>query len=172
MRDPDHLAPAQALALAYAWADSDDDRLMAVAITLVDLRQAQVLDALQPRRELPRPLTFGEAINATLGIDDFAWGTGLAQLDGIGRWTVVIEPNGWRCSVPDELAAMFANATAMNVFWNVNSVMSCCLVREGVVVRAFDGLLPSLRRNHSLKSGASTGACPLRARACWGSWNA
>lgn len=126
----------------YDWADSSrDPGLDALALTLIEPAGVAYLDMLKPRTELPRPLTVAEALEASLEVDDFAWGSVLAQTDGLGSCSVILEPNGWATSLPELLARLSARGQAVNVFWNVNAVMSFGLARNGAVVRQFDPLL-------------------------------
>jgi hypothetical protein len=127
----------------YAWSEAEDPLLEAVSITLVQPADGSALAALHPRRELPGPLTFAEARAAALDLDDFAWGSVVAQVDRLGDWGVIIEPNGWAASLPDTLVRLSANGVAINVFWNVNAVVTFALARGGSLMRAFDALLYS-----------------------------
>lgn len=134
-----HSGPAAAQA-RYGWADSEDPLVEALSISLVAPAGAAI-DALRPRRLLPSPLTVAEALVETLRLDDFAWGSVLAQTDTLGGWDVIVEPNGWAASMPEALARISAAGTAVNVFWNVNAVMSFTLARQGLITRTFDPLL-------------------------------
>ena len=58
-----------------------------------------------------------------------------------GDWDVIIEPCGWAASVPETLAHLSAGGTGINVFWNVNAVVTFSLARTGALVRTFDALL-------------------------------
>ena len=129
------------LLAAYAWAESADPLLEAIAITLATPGDGSVRDVLAPRLEFAGRLTVAEALQATLGIEDFAWGSVVAQIDHLPGWDVIIEPNGWAASMPETLARLSARGTAVSVFWNVNAVIAFSLARDGSIVRSFDGLL-------------------------------
>ena len=126
----------------YAWADtSREPSLEALSLTLVEPADDAHLDKLQPRTALPRPLTIAEALDASLDVDDFAWGSVVVQTDVLGGWSVLLEPNGWATSMSEMLARLSERGQAVNVFWNVNAVMSFGLARAGAIVRQFDPLL-------------------------------
>ena len=65
----------------YAWAESEDPLLEAVSITLVQPADGSAMAALRPRRELPAQLTVGQGLAEAFALDDFAWGSVLAQSD-------------------------------------------------------------------------------------------
>jgi hypothetical protein len=125
----------------YTWAESEDALVEAVSITLIQPADGSALAALRPRREITAPLTFEEALAEAFALDDFAWGSVLAQSDRLGDWDVIIEPCGWAASVPETLAHLSAGGTAINVFWNVNAVVTFSLARTRALVRTFDALL-------------------------------
>ncbi len=125
----------------YAWAENGDPLVEAVSITLVQPADGSALAALRPRREISARLTVGQALAEAFALDDFAWGSVLAQSDQLGDWDVIIEPCGWAASVPETLAHLSAGGTAINVFWNVNAVITFSLARTGALVRTFDALL-------------------------------
>ena len=127
---------------AYSWADtSRDPRLDALTITLIEPPGDDHLAALEPRAMLPGPLTIAEALDASLGIEDFAWGSVVVQTDLLGAWSVILEPNGWVTSFPEVLARLSKRGTVVSLFWNVNAVMSFGVARHGALERQFDPLL-------------------------------
>jgi uncharacterized protein DUF6461 len=126
---------------AYGWAESADPRLEAISITLVRPDDEWPLQVLAPREQVAGPMTVAEAPRAQDGIADFAWGSVLVQTDSIDGWAALIEPNGWAASMPETVTRLAARGEAVNVFWNVNAVMSFALARSGVLVRTFDPLL-------------------------------
>jgi hypothetical protein len=126
---------------SYAWAESVDPRLEAMSITLIQPADGSALAALRPRRELPYRLSVAEALAETLNLDDFAWGSVLAQSDRIGDWDAIIEPNGWAAADPETVVSLSTNGVAVNVFWNVNAVVTFSLARRGALLRTFDALL-------------------------------
>ena len=132
---------AASLLAAYKWADSDDPLLEALSITLARPNDGRVPNGLSPRRELATRLDVAETLDATLGLEDFAWGAVLAQIDSLDGWAVVVEPNGWAGSTPDVLQRLSVDGIAVNVFWNVNAVIRFSYARAGALVRDFDGLL-------------------------------
>jgi hypothetical protein len=126
---------------AFTWAESADRRLEAISIALVRPGDESTLQVLAPREQLPGPLTVADALRAQDALPDFAWGSVLVQTDLIDDWTALIEPNGWAGSMPEVVARLSERGEAVNVFWNVNAVMSFTLARNGSVVRTFDPLL-------------------------------
>jgi hypothetical protein len=132
---------ASALLEAYAWAQAPDPDAEALSLTLVSPADGSALQRLAPRRQLPGLLTVARALDAGLGIDDYAWGAVLGQPDRLGDWDVIIEPNGWAASMPETLEALSTGGTAVNAFWNVNAVVTFGLARAGSLVRSFDALL-------------------------------
>jgi hypothetical protein len=126
----------------YRWADtSRDRRLEAISVTLVEPADDGVVAALAPRRELPGRLTIERALAAGLELDDFAWGSLVAQVDELGGWSVIVEPNGWAASTPAALARLSRLGRAFNVCWNVNADMTFGAATGGAIVRQFDPLL-------------------------------
>ncbi len=125
----------------YGWAENEDPLVEAVSITLVQPADGSALAALRPRREITAQLTVGQALAEAFALEDFAWGSVLAQSDRLGDWDVIIEPCGWAASVPETLARLSAGGSAINVFWNVNAVITFSLARAGALVRTFDALL-------------------------------
>ena len=84
------------IALArFSWLEDSDPRLEALTITLTEADHAAVFDILEPRLELPGLMRVDQALEAAFGIEDFAWGATVAQLDSIAGWTVLVEPVGW-----------------------------------------------------------------------------
>ena len=132
---------AASLLAAYEWADSDDPLVEALSITLARPNDGRVPSGLSPRRELSARLDVAETLDAALGLEDFAWGAVLAQIDSLDEWAVVVEPNGWAGSMPDVLQRLSVDGIAVNVFWNVNAVIRFSYARNGALVRDFDGLL-------------------------------
>jgi Family of unknown function (DUF6461) len=132
---------ASRLLTRYAWAESEDPLVEAVSITLVQPADGSAIGALHPRSEFPARLTVAQTLGETLNLDDFAWGSVIAQSDRLGDWDVLIEPNGWAASLPETLVRLSSNGVAINVFWNVNAVVTFSLARTGTLVRTFDGLL-------------------------------
>jgi hypothetical protein len=100
-----------------------------------------VLDILGPRLEFPSPMTVDQAMDAAFNLDDFAWGSSIAQLDSIAGWTVVVEPVGWLGSISEVLLRLAANGRALSAYWNVNAVMNVGVAERGRVIRRFDPLL-------------------------------
>jgi hypothetical protein len=125
----------------YAWAENEDPLVDAVSITLVQPADGSALAALRPRREISARLTVEQALAEAFALDDYAWGSVLAQSDRLGDWDVIIEPCGWAASVSETLARLSVGGAAINVFWNVNAVITFSLARAGVMIRTFDALL-------------------------------
>ncbi len=126
----------------YAWADtSRDPSLEALSLTVVEPADEGYLALLAPRERLAGELTVAGALDASLSVEDFAWGSVLVQTDTLEGWTVFLEPNGWATSDTDVLARLSARGRAINVFWNVNAVMRFMVASGGALVREFDPLL-------------------------------
>jgi hypothetical protein len=70
---------------------------------------------------------------------------GVFQVDRLlgttGLWWVTVEPNGWRCSMPETLLRLAAGEVAASFFWNVNAVMRVLVIQDGEVAAEFDPLL-------------------------------
>ena len=125
----------------YAWADTTrDPRLEALSITLVEPIRPDPIAVLRPRESLGS-LTVEETLDRSLQIEDYAWGSVAVQVDTIGDWTVLVEPNGWVTSYGDSLSRLSEGGRAGNVFWNVNANMSFGWAVDGALVRQFDPLL-------------------------------
>jgi len=58
----------------------------------------------------------------------------------VGDWTFVWEDNGFQGADPHRAASLAAESTFVSMFWNVNSLMSFTLARDGQIVRQFDPL--------------------------------
>jgi len=125
----------------YAWAENEYPLVEAISITLVQPADGSALTALRPRSEISARLTVAQGLAEAFTLDDFAWGSVLAQSDRLGDWDVIIEPCGWAGSIPETLARLSVGGTAINVFWNVNAVITFSLARTGALVRTFDALL-------------------------------
>lgn len=125
----------------FAWVEAADERLSALTITLVQPDDGSAIKVLTPRSRYPKPMAVEEALEATLAIDDFAYGAVIVQADSIAGWTALVEPNGWATTDADRLAALSNLGTAVSAFWNVNANMQFGLARGGVIVRLFDPLL-------------------------------
>ena len=115
----------------YNWADSSrDPSLEALSLTVVEPPDDGYLALLAPRERLPRDLMVSEALDTSVSVEDFAWGSVLVQTDTLEGWTVFVEPNGWATSDTDVLARLSKQGRAVNVFWNVNAVMSFAVAKE------------------------------------------
>jgi Family of unknown function (DUF6461) len=86
-------------------------------------------------------LAFDSASNA------IAWVRESASFDrtwlaagAVDAWTFVWEDNGYQGADPDRARSLAAGTTFVSMFWNVNSVMSFILARDGQIVRHFDPL--------------------------------
>lgn len=125
----------------YRWVDERPDLFDAVSITLARPASEALIEVLAPRRQMPVPLIYADALDAAFALEDFAAGSVLAQLDELQGWTTIIEPCGWAASMPDVVERLSVDGVAVNVFWNVNANMSTSLARDGALVRQFDPLL-------------------------------
>src|ERR1700693_2737139 len=98
----------------YGWGDSSrDPSLEALSMTVGEPADAMYLPLLAPRERLPRELTVAEALDASLSVEDFAWGSVLVQTDTLEGWTVFLEPNGWAPSDTDVLARLSKQGRAV-----------------------------------------------------------
>ena len=124
---------------AYAWLDADDPRLSALSLTLVRGAADPAVERMNPIRPLGPALTLGEAGDRMLTVFD---GSRLAvQVDELDGWTALIEPFGWAGTDGDVLARLSEGGRAVNVAWNVNSVMHAGWADDGRIVASFDPLL-------------------------------
>ncbi len=69
---------ADAILARYAWAEAEERLVEALSITLVQPADGSAIAALRASRELPGPLTVAQALDETLRLADFAWGSVLA----------------------------------------------------------------------------------------------
>jgi hypothetical protein len=60
----------------------------------------------------------------------------------ISGWTLVVELGGFQAAVPELAAALSNSGDAVVIYQNVNAVASCHYAKNGMIVRAFDPLLP------------------------------
>ncbi len=47
------------------------------------------------------------------------------------EWTLLVEPNGFRCTYGDRLGALSVGTRAINVFWNAMALSDVAVVRDG-----------------------------------------
>ena len=122
---------------AQSWTDSVE----AVALALVEGGQvASVLEALGADPATERLATFAEAEAQ----QDYATGSYAVQVERVGDWTLVVEPNGYLSSLPDRVVALSREGRVVSVYWNVNAQMRFQYAVGGAMVRSFDPLLPGL----------------------------
>jgi hypothetical protein len=125
----------------YAWVeDSQDASLDAISITFVTPIKPDPLAFLRPRESLGE-LTVEQTLDRSLEIGDHAWGSVEVQVDALGDWTVLVEPNGFVTAYDDVLSRLSADGKAGNAFWNVNANMRFGWAVDGTVIRQFDPLL-------------------------------
>ncbi len=119
----------------YAWGDE----IQAVAIALVEGdRLALALDMLGANAASERLATFREA--------EAQQAYGIVQAEVRDGWTLVLEPNGYWTSVPENALRVSEAAAGrvISLYWNVNSVMRFLYAADGLLRREFDPLLPDL----------------------------
>jgi Family of unknown function (DUF6461) len=122
---------------SYEWTDE----IEAISLTLVqqaDLTAVLRLTEVDP--DSSEEMTFDDVLD--LEAQEERRGV---QIETLGYWTAVIEPNGYRTSLAEVLAPLSAGGRAVNVFWNVNAVMSFGLAVDGAMVREFDPVLAEQR---------------------------
>jgi hypothetical protein len=125
----------------YTWVESSQDpSLNAISITLVTPVKPDPLAVLRPRESLG-DLTVEQTLDRSLEIDDHAWGSVEVQVDALGDWTVLVEPNGFVTAYDDVLTRLSEGGKAGNVFWNVNANMRFGWAVDGTLIRQFDPLL-------------------------------
>ena len=125
----------------YAWVEeSQDPGLDAISITLVTPITPDPLALLRPRESLG-VLTVEQTLVRSLEINDHPSRSVEVQVDAIGDWTVLIEPNGWVTAYEDVLTRLSEGGKAGNVFWNVNANMRFGWAIGGTLIRLFDPLL-------------------------------
>ena len=123
----------------YAWVDtSRDPRLDALSITLVTPIRADPIAVLRPRESLG-VLTVDQALDRSLEVND--WRSVEVQVDAIGDWTLLVEPNGWVTAYGEALSRLSEGGKAGNDFWNVNAHMRFGWAVDGTLIRQFDPLL-------------------------------
>ena len=116
------------------WADSAEAMTIALTkdVSDVAVRSALVID--------PEPgfrATFSEALDR----QDHAGDSYIVQVDQVGDWQVLIEPNGFLLSMQEISAPLSRDGQLIAAFWNVNSLMTFMFAVNGRVLREFDPLL-------------------------------
>jgi len=123
----------------YAWVEtSHDPRLDALAISVVTPIRSEPIAVLEPRESLGT-LTVGQTLDRSLELG--GWDIVEVQVDAVGDWTVLVEPNGWLTAYGDVLSRLSQGGKAGSVFWNVNAHMSFGWAVDGTLIRWFDPLL-------------------------------
>jgi hypothetical protein len=125
----------------FSWLEEPVDVLEALSLTLVSPASNRAIATLRPSSEWPQALTLAGGREAALQMDDFGWGSLLAQVDEIDGWTAIVEPVGWAAAQGEVVSELSQGGVAVNVCWNVNAVMSATYARDGRLVREFDPLL-------------------------------
>jgi hypothetical protein len=118
----------------FEWADSAEALTVALAkgISEQTMRTALVLD---PKSAFEA--NFSEALDR----QDHRGEGYIVQIDEVGGWLAVIEPNGFLLSLPEIIVPMSRHGHVISAFWNVNSAMEFILAVGGRVRRRFDPLL-------------------------------
>lgn len=137
----------------YSWVEGAPAATITVVRSEIASTEA-LLERLGPAEARGRmPLEAAYELDGTLygGNGGYRFGgsrfqeMGVFQVDRLrgagGEWCVMVEPNGWRCSMPPALQCLAAGGQAASFFWNVNAVMQVLVVRGEAVVAQFDPLL-------------------------------
>jgi hypothetical protein len=115
----------------YQWAESSDAP-DAVGLTFVSgVDRNEVAKRLECDPSSRHIADFG----AAEGEQDHTRDRLVVQLDEVGDWIVVVEPNGYLGSVPEILADLSQGGRALSVFWNVNALMRVCYAEGGQLRR-------------------------------------
>lgn len=123
--------------VAYEWA-RDVEALTVAYVRGTPLRQVGELLHFDWATE--RRATFSDA-ERQQGYDT---GNHVVQVEERDDWLVVIEPNGYLAAMPSALSGLSDLDVAVSVYWNVNAQMRFAMYADGVLIRAFDPLLPDL----------------------------
>ena len=136
-----------------AWAEA----IEAVCIVVIrDGDRGAILDAMGASRASEHAATFREA--------EAAWDADAVpvQLWTTGRFSIVVEPNGYQGSLEETLVALAPKQDAVSLFWNANAEMQVMVLEGGKVVRTFDPLMyddgePPLAEESGLPFGTDDG---------------
>jgi Family of unknown function (DUF6461) len=66
------------------------------------------------------------------------------QFAVLDRWTIDVEPNGYQGCDEDVVIVLSRGGRAVSLYWNVNHYADFIYAVDGVVVRAFDPVLPDI----------------------------
>lgn len=124
----------------YRWTESDDGpfALGAVIALVHGCSPGEALDILGPDR----------AFGVTSAADAREWahrqelpryGTAL-EAGTVGGWTLVVELNGYRATLPDYLEALSTAGEAVVIYRSVDADSLFQYAKHGVIVREFDPL--------------------------------
>ena len=121
----------------YAWAETTDGPEAISVACVFGVNPDEVARRLQcdPRTK------FDADFNGAEAEQDYVNDRLVVQFDQFNEWVVVIEPNGFLCSLPSVLAALSQGGHALSVYWNVNALMTVVYAVDGEVERYFDALL-------------------------------
>ncbi|WP_203755528.1 DUF6461 domain-containing protein [Actinoplanes cyaneus] len=99
----------------------------------VDITGADRLDGAAEQVGYPDPI--GES-----GVFDADLDTGLDFIAaaGLGGWTLIVEPNGFRCSTEESAALLSANGELVSFYFNENTAPVLRWARDGVTLVSFD----------------------------------
>ncbi|MFC4008586.1 DUF6461 domain-containing protein [Nonomuraea purpurea] len=84
-----------------------------------DLSAADVLAAAGQQEESTGSRTYEQTVQAAYDAMPAHAGAALAGV--LGKWTVLVEPNGFQGSRPEVLARLSRDGRALSVFWNANA---------------------------------------------------
>lgn len=128
----------------YAWTESDHGPFaLGAAVALVrgcpPARALEVLGAGRATQVAPAQVVRDWAAEQ----DCEHYGTAV-EAGEIGDWTIVVELNGYQATVPGLIEKLSRDGEAVVIFQNVNALSSFQYARNGIIVRAFDPLLPHM----------------------------
>lgn len=117
------------------------DEVEAVALALVEGDRLDfVLGTLGAVPETERLAIFAEAEEQ----QDYESMTFALQVDRLDGWTLIVEPNGYLSSLPENVERLSEAGRVVSVYWNVNSQMRFQYAINGSIHRSFDPLIPEL----------------------------
>ena len=128
-------------------------RVLAATVAVVDDRRTNAEDLLRHLGRVERvgALTFDEAMDlqGSLYEDGTSESRAVFQLHGVtgrdGPWWALVEPNGYRLSLNENLLALAGASEAVSVFWNADADNRVLRVKDGRILSVFDPVIDADR---------------------------